>query len=142
MRYRNSKGFTLIEMLIVIAIIAILVAIIIPTIMHATTSAKAATDAANLRSVLGQANTVLAEHNYNDSVLADAKIEVGECKSFPDAEIELLYVNPGFIKIYYVDDGNYYGIDYFAAVSKHVENPTVYTEASLPSGRWYSLGDS
>lgn len=46
----NKKGFTLIEMLVVIAIIAILVAIIIPTVTSATVKANAATDAANLRS--------------------------------------------------------------------------------------------
>ena len=50
MKKLNKKGFTLIEMLVVIAIIAILVAIIIPTVTSATTKAKAATDAANLRS--------------------------------------------------------------------------------------------
>ena len=32
----NKKGFTLIEMLVVIAIIAILVAIVIPTVTNAT----------------------------------------------------------------------------------------------------------
>ena len=47
----NKKGFTLIEMLVVIAIIAVLVAIIIPTISSATTKAAAATDAANMRSL-------------------------------------------------------------------------------------------
>ncbi len=45
----NKKGFTLIEMLVVIAIIAILVAIMIPIVTGATTKARAATDAANLR---------------------------------------------------------------------------------------------
>lgn len=47
---KGKKGFTLIEMLVVIAIIAILVAIIIPVVANSTTKAKAATDAANLRS--------------------------------------------------------------------------------------------
>ena len=50
MKKLNKKGFTLIEMLVVIAIIAILVAIIIPTVSSATGKAKASTDAANLRS--------------------------------------------------------------------------------------------
>ena len=50
MKKLNKKGFTLIEMLVVIAIIAILVAIIIPTVTSATSKAKASTDAANLRS--------------------------------------------------------------------------------------------
>ena len=56
---RDQKGFTLLEMLVVIAIIAVLVAIIIPTVMSSTDKAAAAADAANLRSVLGQLNAVL-----------------------------------------------------------------------------------
>ena len=52
----NKKGFTLIEMLAVIAIIAVLVAIIVPAIGSSTEKAKAATDAANLRSVLSLLN--------------------------------------------------------------------------------------
>lgn len=51
----NKKGFTLIEMLVVIAIIAVLVAIIIPTVTAATTKAAAATNAANLRSIQAEA---------------------------------------------------------------------------------------
>ena len=47
----NKKGFTLIEMLVVIAIIAVLVSIIIPVVGNSTKKANAATDAANLRSM-------------------------------------------------------------------------------------------
>ena len=50
----NKKGFTLIEMLVVIAIIAVLVSIIIPTVSSATTKAAAATNAANLRAFKAQ----------------------------------------------------------------------------------------
>ena len=57
MKKLNKKGFTLVEMLVVIAIIAVLVAIIIPTTSSATTKAAAATDAANLRSLLAEATT-------------------------------------------------------------------------------------
>ena len=57
MNKKNKKGFTLIEMLVVIAIIAILVAIIIPTVMAATSKAAAATNAANLRSLTAEATT-------------------------------------------------------------------------------------
>ena len=46
----NKKGFTLMEMIIVVAIIAILAVITIPTLTANTDSAKKAADAANLRS--------------------------------------------------------------------------------------------
>ncbi len=57
MKKMNKKGFTLIEMLVVIAIIAILVAIIIPTVMSSTDKADAATTAANLRSLKAEIST-------------------------------------------------------------------------------------
>jgi prepilin-type N-terminal cleavage/methylation domain-containing protein len=47
---KNKKGFTLMEMLIVVAIIAILVAIAIPVFSTQLNSAKEQVDAANLRS--------------------------------------------------------------------------------------------
>ncbi len=45
----NKKGFTLMEMLIVVAIIAILVAIAIPTFSSSLKKANIATDKANVR---------------------------------------------------------------------------------------------
>ena len=46
---RGKKGFTLMEMLIVIAIIAVLVAIAIPVLSAQLDKAKATTDEANIR---------------------------------------------------------------------------------------------
>ena len=68
----NKKGFTLIEMLVVIAIIAILVAIIVPTVTSATTKAKAATDAANLRSAKAVAVIGVLDGTYSASNVPDA----------------------------------------------------------------------
>ncbi len=45
----KKKGFTLMEMMIVVAIIAVLIAIIIPTFKSALDRAHAAADEANLR---------------------------------------------------------------------------------------------
>ena len=45
----NKKAFTIMEMLIVVAIIAVLVAIAIPTFSSALTKAKEAADLANVR---------------------------------------------------------------------------------------------
>ena len=59
---RNKKGFTLMEMLIVVAIIAILVAIAVPVMNSSLDKAKAATDAANLRTANAIAAVYLLEH--------------------------------------------------------------------------------
>lgn len=56
---RNKKGFTLIEMLVVIAIIAVLVAIVIPVVGNSTDKAAAATNAANLRSIKAEITTAM-----------------------------------------------------------------------------------
>ena len=49
-KIKNSKGFTLMEMLIVVAIIAVLIAIAIPTFTTSLNKARVATDEANIRS--------------------------------------------------------------------------------------------
>lgn len=54
----NKKGFTLIEMMVVIAIIAALVGILVPTVTTARTKAAAATNAANLRAAKGEFTTM------------------------------------------------------------------------------------
>ena len=48
-KMKNKKGFTLMEMLIVVAIIAILIAIAIPTFASSLNKARIATDEANIR---------------------------------------------------------------------------------------------
>ena len=57
MKKMNKKGFTLIEMLVVIAIIAVLVSIVIPVVGSATEKAKEAADVANIRSAVAEITT-------------------------------------------------------------------------------------
>ena len=63
----NKKGFTLMEMLIVVAIIAILVAIAIPTFTSALNKAKISADEANLRALY--AETVIKALDTTDGVI-------------------------------------------------------------------------
>ena len=55
MKKMNNKGFTLAELLIVVAIIAVLVAIAIPVFTTQLEKAREATDVANVRSAYGAA---------------------------------------------------------------------------------------
>lgn len=69
----NKKGFTLMEMLIVVAIIAVLVAIAIPTFNGALTKAKEATDVANIRAAYAeyQVKAISGETNLTWNEPAD-----------------------------------------------------------------------
>ena len=53
-KLNNKKGFTLMEMLIVVAIIAVLVAIAIPVFNGALTKSKEAADVANVRALYAE----------------------------------------------------------------------------------------
>ena len=56
MRKNSEKGFTLMEMLIVVGIIAVLVAVAIPTFTASVTKVREATDHANLRAAFAMAS--------------------------------------------------------------------------------------
>lgn len=67
----KSGGFTLIEMLIVVAIIAILVAVSIPLVNGALDKARQATDDANLRAAKAEGAivylTAMADTGWNET---------------------------------------------------------------------------
>ncbi len=69
--FRNEKGFTLIELMVVILIIGILVAIAVPIFNNARASAWQRTCQANLRTIDGALQTWAADHpgtNYPQDV--------------------------------------------------------------------------
>lgn len=70
-KLKKQGGFTLIEMLIVVAIIAILVAVSIPLVANALEKAKEATDAANERAAKGEVMVTYMSHTIDDTVVFD-----------------------------------------------------------------------
>lgn len=73
-KHNKRKGFSAIEMLVVIAVIAVLVSIVIPMVGNQTIKSKAAANAANLRGVESSATLHLL--NYPEKF--DAFFENGE----------------------------------------------------------------
>ena len=138
----SRRGFTLVEMLVVIAIVAVLVAVVIPTSVSATRRSQAATDASNLRTVLGQADILLL-NSSSSQALEELAGNVPESKLHPGAEMYVVNNFPAFVDIYFVQDGQYYGIAY---LSELAEKGSTERSTAMPSGagyeteKWVSLG--
>lgn len=138
----HKQGFTLIEMLVVIAIIAVLVSVVIPTVSSATTKAQAATDAANLRNTLGSLNAELLLNNY----IAEDFIKTltpTESKLHSGADLYVVYTTPGIIDVYFVDtDKNeYYGLKYLADIAEKGTTELEPNPPILDTGEiWFQVG--
>ena len=82
---RNQKGFTLAELLIVVAIIAVLVAIAIPIFTTQLEKSREATDKANIRSAYAEASAALLDNESSTFTKeVTAKQTVGNWQSNGD----------------------------------------------------------
>ena len=135
MKKMNKKGFTLIEMLVVIAIIAVLVAIIIPTVTSATDKAAAATNAANLRSVKAEITTALLSNDaakykitppastgspYTVELQTDVSLPTAKkCGVVADgAKIGAYITEDKVVTVFFVQSEKAYTIDSFVKVAE------------------------
>ena len=84
----NKKGFTLAELLIVVAIIAVLVAISIPIFSAQLEKAKEATDMANIRSAYAEVvANYLGDSTKSYTISVDLKSYTDDYVSDKNAEI-------------------------------------------------------
>lgn len=85
-KFTNKKGFTLMEMLIVVAIIAVLVAIAIPTFSGQIEKANQATDAANCRAAYAEAILNALENDGEGSATTDSTMKSAKWDKLPDTK--------------------------------------------------------
>ena len=138
---KQKKGFTLIEMLIIVAIVAALVTVIVPTVSTASLKAQAATDAANLRTILGILNVQVVDGEQTvDEIISNAAHPVSKVDN--DATLCVVYDAPGFIDVYYVNQstGKYYGLDYLSDVATNGTSSLSTDAPTVPDGSvWYTV---
>ena len=86
-RKRNRSGFTLMEMLIVIALIAVLIAIAIPVFASQLEKSREATDLANVRAAYAQVSTEAQLGNFEATVTVDLKQKQADWQSVDPVNI-------------------------------------------------------
>lgn len=94
---RNRKGFTLIELVVVVAIIGILAAIAIPRYMAAQERARESAHAANIATLKSAVNVAIAENGLPDSddlPITWSADEEGEAPYLRDSYVEQWPTDP------------------------------------------------
>lgn len=102
-KMKNSKGFTLMEMLIVVAIIAVLVAVMIPVMNNSLEKSRDTATVANLRTAYAEAQVAyLTEDATNDDVTIKyntAEGKTGSIASIAVANVKAMGKNAGFSNV-------------------------------------------
>jgi len=84
---KNNKGFTLAELLIVVAIIAVLTAIAIPVFTNQLEKSREATDVANVRSAYAEVMTQYLEDGKTHSMKVTAQQGVSKWQTSPQPHL-------------------------------------------------------
>lgn len=119
-KLKSNNGFTLIEMLVVVALIAILLAIAVPMVNSSMEKAREATDAANERSALGLAyveimsdksdlmknGTMYYVISNSKGTLSDTKPTAGYGKGTKSGDVKVDHTECVIAVHYATDDGD------------------------------------
>lgn len=121
LKKRKKSGFTLIEMIVVIAIVVIIAAIAIPQALKAVNKSRASTDLANARTYAGQIMTRLANaevlkgtDNSKNIVVSDTVQTVAKAHIGSDPETSKL------------DKGKVFGYKYIADTTNGDDQIEIY----------------
>lgn len=124
-KLNNKKGFTLMEMLIVVAIIAVLVAIAIPVFNSALTKSKEAADVANVRALYAEWQVgILTE---NKGIPADKAAFLAGPDGNGTTEFTFNYAEGENAKLTYTKDAKGGSIKYEAAKLVNADGGKTYT---------------
>lgn len=101
----NKKGFTLAELLVVVAIIGVLVAISIPIFTRQLEKAKEATDLANVRAAYAEVVSTYLTENKAQTASVDLVSNTSDVVTPADTKVagvtvdKILQTNPTVIKV-------------------------------------------
>ena len=134
MKKTNKKGFTIVELVIVIAVVAILAAVLIPTFVSVTRKANESNDVQAARNM----NTFLAAAKVTDGV--DSILDVYDI--FEDSGYSVENYKPLYSGRHYYYDKQYNQIVYVNEEDGKIIYPAEHKDETRGDHDWFSLSMS
>lgn len=121
----SKKGFTLVELVIVIAILAILALILVPAVAKYIGNADTAKNEAAVRTIYTNAVLVQSDTKFDTEALK--KAEVANISHVDESQITINVANDVVTSVVYTVDGKTYTFD-----GKEIKNGTAPSEPVTP----------
>lgn len=87
---KNNKGFSLVELIIVVAIMAVLIGVLAPQYLKYVEKSRVSSDKTAIANVIGAMNTALADEDVYPDVPASGSITVTNGKQFSKTSNDVL----------------------------------------------------